>query len=175
MLPCAAGLALASPWPDAAPRPDWSSRCFLCPQMGVARPQTLALALSLGTLSPSSNLCSSCETFDYRNLFLPHPALQHHADPQGIHRCPRHRNSSKHARLFGPSFSTACLHGLIHARRSKHTHDRALHPSAFLPCRERPNSRLACRLTFHPSPLHSLFLVLLPSSAVRVGFFLEVF
>jgi hypothetical protein len=51
--------------------------------MGIARPQTLALALSLGRLSASSNLCPRLETFDYRNLFLPHPALQHHADPQG--------------------------------------------------------------------------------------------
>lgn len=50
----------------------------------------MALALSLGRLSASSNLCPRLETFDYRNLFLPHPALQHHADPQRIHRCPRH-------------------------------------------------------------------------------------
>lgn len=45
------------------------------PQMGIARPQTLALALSLGRLSASSNLCPRHETFDYCNLFLPHPVL----------------------------------------------------------------------------------------------------
>jgi hypothetical protein len=60
------------------------------PQMGIARPQTLALALSLGRLSASSNLCPRHETFDYRNLFLPHPVLQYHVDPQSIHLCPRH-------------------------------------------------------------------------------------
>lgn len=62
------------------------------PQMGIARPQTLALALSLGRLSASSNLCPRHETFDYRNLFLPHPVLQcrYHVDPQRIHLCPRH-------------------------------------------------------------------------------------
>ncbi|KAJ4988176.1 hypothetical protein SVAN01_06272 [Stagonosporopsis vannaccii] len=39
----------------------------LCPQMGIARPQTLALALSLRRLSASSNLCPTLETFDYRS------------------------------------------------------------------------------------------------------------
>lgn len=66
----------------------WS--LHFCPQMGIARPQTLALALSLGRLSASSNLCPRHETFDYRNLFLPHPLFQYHVDPQRIHLYPRH-------------------------------------------------------------------------------------
>src|SRR5690242_14192427 len=100
----------------------------LCPQMGIARPLALALALSLGRLSASSNLCLTLETFNYRNLFLPHPAsscLDHHADLLGgpiAARAQWYIHSSilsKHARSLGAQFKhhlRQSLRDVIHAR-----------------------------------------------------------